>query len=203
MTSQSPSFEGRPRRPRSRLQFWLVLLICFAPFSAAFIVWHFELGPDARTNYGDFVDPQKPVPPFAATALEPAMPPLPSLKGKWLMLHADVAACATDCARQLYVMRQVRASLNEGQQRVERAWLVLDDTPVNPEVLAAYAGMNIYRVRADDWRAFLPVADGTRIEDHIYLIDPLGNLMLRWPRDVDPKEMRKDAVRLLRASRIG
>ncbi|CAN5506810.1 cytochrome c oxidase subunit I [soil metagenome] len=190
-------------QPRSRLQFLLVLLICAAPICAALIVWHFELGPDARTNYGDFVDPQKPVPPFATTAIDPSMKPLAELKGKWVMLHADLAACTTDCARQLYIMRQVRASLNEGQQRVERAWLVLDDAPINPEVLAAYAGMNIYRVRAEDWRAFLPTAAGTRIEDHIYLVDPLGNLMLRWPDKVDPKELRKDAVKLLRASRIG
>ncbi len=183
--------------------FWLVVVVCVAPFVAAVIVWGFELQPDARTNVGDLIEPQRPVTGAGTAPIDAATPGLAALRGKWVMLHADAAECPEDCARRLWEVRQVRAGLNEGQLRVERAWLVLGGATPNPAVVAAHGGLRLYRADAAFWREFLPVPPDGRIEDHVYLIDPLGHLMLRWPRDVDPKAMRQDLQRLLRASRIG
>jgi len=47
------------------------------------------------------------------------------------------------------------------------------------------------------------VEEGTTASDHIYMIDPLGNLMMRFPKDADPNKIKKDLYKLLKASAIG
>jgi hypothetical protein len=82
-------------------------------------------------------------------------------------------------------------------------WLVLDDQTVAPEVLAEHPGLRVIRVAAAQAQAFLPAPASGSIQGPMYLIDPLGNLMLQWPAQADMKRMRKDLGRLLWASRIG
>jgi len=77
-------------------------------------------------------------------------------------------------------------------ERVERLWAITDGGKPRPEVLAAIEGTQIVSFK-----------DPSFSRDYIYLIDPLGNLMLRFPRDPDPSRMVKDLQRLLKASRIG
>jgi hypothetical protein len=70
-------------------------------------------------------------------------------------------------------------------------------------LLREYDGMHVLRARRAELERFLPAGEGTRIEDHVFLIDPIGNQMLRWPKDADPNRMKRDISRLLKASRIG
>jgi hypothetical protein len=83
-------------------------------------------------------------------------------------------------------------------QRIERLWLVTDAAQPRAELLAAIEGTSVARAGA---LADFP-ADKSATE-HIYLVDPLGNLMMRFPRDPDPARVIKDLKQLLRASRFG
>jgi hypothetical protein len=121
----------------------------------------------------------------------------------WIMLSADTGACDANCQQKLYALRQVRASTGDKQTRIERVWLVLDNQPVAPEILAEHPGLQVIRIAAAQAQAFLPQPASGSIQGPIYLIDPLGNLMLQWPAQADMKRMRKDLGRLLWASRIG
>jgi hypothetical protein len=88
---------------------------------------------------------------------------------------------------------------------VQRVWLIVDDAPLATSVIREYDGTMFLRARADEVAAFLPLPaeDGARLADHVWLVDPLGNLMLRWPKDADPSRMKKDLIKLLKASKIG
>ena len=86
-------------------------------------------------------------------------------------------------------------------ERIERVWLILDEAPLETQLMREYEGTRLLRASGSPLLREFPASGGVR--DHIYLIDPLGNLMLRFPEDVDPRKMHKDLVRLLRASRIG
>jgi hypothetical protein len=86
-------------------------------------------------------------------------------------------------------------------ERVERVWLILDDAPLETQLMREYDGTRMLRAAGSPLLAEFPAAGDVR--DHVYVIDPLGNLMLRFPKDADPARMNKDLVRLLKASRIG
>lgn len=133
------------------------------------------------SNYGELIPPRT----LAGLPLEP-------LRGKWLLVAADAAACNAYCEKKLYFMRQVRRAQGKDMERVERLWLVADGGALRPELLAAIEGTRVVRFK-----------DAIFSTDNIYVVDPLGNLMLRFPRDPDPSMMIKDLQRLLKASRIG
>jgi hypothetical protein len=169
----------------------------------AALVAYFFWQPQSRNNYGSLIAPQRPLPALATTTLDGQAFDLRSLRGKWIMLSADTGACDANCQQKLYALRQVRASTGDKQTRIERVWLVLDNQPVAPEILAEHPGLQVIRIAAAQAQAFLPQPASGSIQGPIYLIDPLGNLMLQWPAQADMKRMRKDLGRLLWASRIG
>jgi hypothetical protein len=158
------------------------------PVGASWIAWRFELVPGVAGNYGTLLQPRPVVLPRAA-----------ALKGKWVLVQFDSGACEAACDRKHYFMRQVRRAQGKEMERVERLWLVTDAVQPRAELLDALEGVVIAPVGAvgSEFPAERSVAD------HIYLIDPLGNLMMRFPRDPDPARVIKDLQRLLRASSFG
>jgi len=121
------------------------------------------------------------------------------------MVQVDGGECDAACAKKLWQMRQVRLTTGKDADRVGRVWLIVDEAPLATSVMREYDGTMFLRARADEVAAFLPLpaGPGARLADHIWLIDPLGNLMMRWPKDADPNRMKKDLIRLLKASGIG
>lgn len=197
--STTDSSEKRPETPpahRSNLTLYLILLVAVAPFVgsvALYLLWR----PDSFVNYGELVEP---------VALEDVTVlqsdgrefRFADLRGKWIFLMADTAACDGHCRQKLYFMRQVRLTQGKDQHRIERVWLVTDGGNPAPELDAEYAGTRKVVLRDPALLARLP-SDGN-VADHIYLVDPVGNLMMRYPRDLDPSRMKRDVSRLLRVS---
>ena len=201
----APALDPAVRRS-ARIQMWLVLVVCAAPVIAAFGAYFFDaLRPAAYSNYGTLIEPQMAVPPLALTTLDGRPFDLRGLRGKWVMLQVDGGACGPPCVDKLYAMRQVRASTGKDRDRVERVWLVSDDAPVSADLARAYEGMHVLRVDPARLTLVLPLDErpGSRLSDTIWVVDPLGNLMLRFPRQADPKGIRRDIGKLLYASRIG
>ncbi len=214
---------AHPRKARSTWVLWLIVIVCALPFTLASAlyfapVWaeHIpgagalvdRLVPDGKTNYGSLIDPQRPMPVLAARDLDGRALDLGSLRGRWIMVTVAAADCDEACVKRLYLMRQVRAAMGKEQPRVERLLLLTGPANIEPKVLAAYAGTTIARVDAAQAAAWLgttvpggaaPVLDAGRV----FLVDPLGNLMLQWPADAQPARARKDLSRLLWASGIG
>ncbi|MFZ5509839.1 MAG: SCO family protein [Pseudomonadota bacterium] len=166
---------------------------------AAAVAWYFLGAPGGRMNYGELL--ARPLPPATLASLDGQPVDFASLKGKWLLLQVDAAACDAACRAKLYHMRQSRAAQGKHQERIERVWLVSDGATPAPELMREYQGTLVLRAAGSPLLAALP-ARGT-VRDHIYLIDPLGNLVLRYPGTPDTKRMAQDLDRLLRASRIG
>lgn len=168
----------------ARAKLLLIFLACAAPFVLAWAAWLFGWAPGATGNYGELIAP-RPV----------AGEPLAALRGKWVLVMFDAAACDAYCEKKLYYMRQVRRAQGRDQERIERLWIVTDGGKPRADVLAAIEGTHLSRTS--------PAGFPGEPRDHIYLVDPLGNLMMRFPRDPDPSRMLKDLQRLLKYSRIG
>lgn len=180
-----------------------VVLVCAAPIIASYFTYY-VIKPSSRTNYGTLLDPrQYPIPLLGATKLEGGAQELSAFKGKWMMVQAAPAACNADCQEKLLQMRQLRLIQGKEKERLERVWLILDQAPLDTMLMRQYDGTQFIRVDPQLAKQWLPVEDKTSIEDHIYMIDPLGNLMMRFPKQGDPNKMKKDVSRLLKASKIG
>jgi cytochrome oxidase Cu insertion factor (SCO1/SenC/PrrC family) len=187
-----------------RMKMLLLALVCAAPVIASYVSFYF-IKPEGRTNYGDLLLPVQTLPPAILHQLDGSPYPLETLKGKWVMLTIDHGACDKYCQDKLYKMRQVRLMQGKDADRVERAWLIDDDAPLETQLIRAYDGMHMLRAQGAPVLADLPEpnAPDAAPRDGIYLIDPLGNLVLRFPKDADPMKMKKDLEHLLRISGIG
>ncbi len=178
------------------------MAICAAPVLAAWLAF-FVFPPGKLMNYGDIIEP-RPLPEAAMTLLEGKSFRLSELKGRWVMLQVDGGACAEACQIKLYQMRQVRLTQGREMERIERVWLIDDAAQLDTLVMRAFDGTRLVRAAGSPLLGRLPLpATGGNVRDHIYLVDPLGNLMMRFPKDADPSRIKKDVARLLRVSRIG
>lgn len=181
-----------------------VLAVCAAPIAASYFTYY-VIKPEGRTNYGALIDPrQHPMPAMASTLLDGKPTTLDDFKGKWVMLKVGGSACDQQCQDMLFMMRQLRTMQGKEMDRIERVWLITDNEPLETVLLRVNDGTRMLRAPADAVHKWLPVEQGgDKAEDHIYLIDPLGNLMMRFPKDADPSKVKKDLAKLLKASAIG
>lgn len=197
--------DTNPTKPanRGRTMFFLVLAICAAPMIFSYLTYY-VIKPEGRTNYGELIDPRKyPIPELGITELDGKTASLEQLKGKWILLQVDAADCQKACAQKLYYMRQLRLTQGKEMERIQRVWLITDDAPLDIALMKEYDGTQLLRVDPQKLAAWLPVEEGTKASDHLYMIDPLGNLMMRFPKDPDANKIKKDITRLLKASSIG
>lgn len=192
-----------PAATRGRWKLWAVLAVCAAPLVAALLLYYVFPPSGPTTNYGTLIEPQRPVAGIQARTLAGETFDLSRLGGRWVMLQVDGGACDADCAEKLHLMRQLRTATGKERDRVERLWLVDDRAPVADALLQAYDGTVVARADAGELARLLPVEPQAKPGDYVYLIDPLGHLMMRFPASADTKRMLKDLNRLLKASRIG
>ncbi len=194
--------ETTPERRRGK-RILLVLAVLFvAPVIASYLAYYYS-GPQGRTNYGTLVDPQRPTAKLALADATGQAAGFDAFAGRWVMVAVDDGRCEATCVEQLTLMRQLRLATGKDRDRVERVLLVSGTSFPAPDVLAPFAGTVVLRGSAEALRALLPAAAGASVADHLYLVDPLGNLMMRYPKSPDGSRIRKDLERLLRVSRIG
>lgn len=194
---------GEVRRTRSgRWKMIAVLLVCAAPVIASYFTYY-VIRPEGRRNFGELIEPQRPLPPLSATDLNGTAVPLAALKGQWLLVSVASGACTPDCVQQLYLQRQLREALGKDKDRLDRVWLVSDAQPVPSELLPGLKEATVLRVPEADLAAWLAPAPGHALSQHLYLVDPLGNWMLRFPASLDltsAAKAKRDLERLMRAS---
>lgn len=201
MSTPQPQPQPQPQSQRRSRVLWLLVAVCLAPVVASYLAYY-VFQPTGRNNYGDLIEPQRAVAAVAVTTLEGQPTTLAALRGAWVMVQVAPARCDDACQKRLWVMRQVRATTGKERDRVQRLWLITDmDTP-KPDVLREYEGTVLWRIGATEMQALF-AQDADAAAEHLWMIDPLGHLMMRWPRDVNPSRMKKDVERLLRASRVG
>lgn len=203
-----------PTKSRSIAPLIWILIACLAPVVMALLAYYVPalgLRPDGNTNYGQLITPQRSLPPAAALGLKTldGQPfDLQSLKGKWVLTTADQGACPESCVTKLFILRNSHASQGKNVERLTRIWLVTDDVPISEQILEAYKGTIILRADPAKLAGFL--VPGAKAQDAaaelakpMWIIDPLGNLMLQYPENADPVSVRKDISKLLYNSRIG
>lgn len=175
----------------------LIGVLCAAPVIASYVAYYFARI-DAQTNHGELLEP-RPLPEVRLQLIDGTAFQLSGLKGKWVLLMVDAGGCDDFCQYKLHALRQLRLSQGKDMARIERTWLISDEVTPSAAAVSAYHGTWLVRAAGGDFLKMFPAQGGAA--DHVYVIDPLGNLMMRYPRDFDPRGMVKDMARLLRRSK--
>lgn len=187
-----------------RLKLLAVLVACSLPVLVAYFVFY-VVRPQGEAGFGELIIPVRAVPVVQASGLDGVQVSLPSLKRQWLLVKVDGGACVQDCQKQLYILRQFRLMLGKDMNRIDWLWLVNDQAAVAPTLAASLKHDNatVLRVDPDTLVTWFPVPAGKAQQDFIYVVDPMGNTMMRLPSQFDgagAAKARRDLERLLRAS---
>ncbi|WP_255369694.1 hypothetical protein [Nitrosovibrio sp. Nv17] len=186
-------------RTRSRRTLVLLLLVMSAPFVASYALYFSKIRPDSSVNYGELLK-VKTLSGNGLNLSDDTIFRIRDLRGKWALISVDSGACDEYCRKKLYYMRQARLVQNAERDRIERVWLV--DDPETPAVGAGDEFEGVWRIRATDGGMLEQFPADVTPHDHIYVVDPIGNLMMRFPRNPDPALMAKDIKRLLKVSQL-
>lgn len=188
----------------------IVLLAALAalPLIIAYALYFGGWRPATTGNYGELVQPPRPVADATYTLLDGASLRFSQLQGKWTFLIFGAAECVGACERNLSNIRRIIEAQGKEAVRVQavfvatdakaRDWLhyTLKEYPGTRAIVGPAETVTELARQFASWTQKTP-------ENRVYLVDPLGNLMMSYPADADPSRVRKDLSRLLRASRIG
>ncbi len=198
-----PAEAARRRTSAGRLRMLLVLIVCAAPVVASYLAYY-VIRPEGRTNYGTLVEPPRPLPAqLELHSLDgPSVAPA-SLHGQWLLVLVGPADCAAACERRLFLQRQLREMLGRERDRVDKLWLITGTQPLREDLrraLVAPPATTLLRTSREGLARWLQPAAGQALEDHLYLVDPMGEWIMRMPVDADAARVKRDLERLLRAA---
>lgn len=187
-----------------RLQLLGILLACSLPILIAYFVFY-VVRPQGEASFGELITPARPMPLVQTTDLKGIQRPLQQLKAQWLLIKVDGSDCKTECQRQLLVLRQFRLMLGKDMDRVDWVWLIDDNAPVEDKLLAhlRHDAATVLRIQADAIAAWLPTPADKTSRDFFYVVDPMGNTMMRIPSRLDSAaaaKAKRDMEHVLRAS---
>ncbi len=192
----------RCRTVSGRVKMLLVLAVCAAPVVASYLTY-FVIRPEGRSNYSTLILPTRGLPDLALRNLDDTPVPAQSLRGQWLLVTVGPAACGNACEQRLYVQRQLREMLGRERERLDKVWFITDGGVLPAPLRASLGGvapLTALRVDRDALARWLAPADGQALEDHLYLVDPMGEWMIRIPPSPEPGRVKRDLERVLRAS---
>jgi hypothetical protein len=194
--------EDAKRTGHGRLRMLMVLLVCAAPVIASYFTYY-VVRPEGRRNFGDLIEPMRALPDATVQRLNGEMLHLPDLKGQWLLISVAGGNCQQDCQRQLYLQRQILTGLGKERARTEWVWLISDQAQVPSDILPGLKEATVLRMDAAALSQWLQAAPNERLEDHLFLVDPHGQWMMRFPPKLTTEgalKTKRDMERLLRAS---
>jgi hypothetical protein len=180
----------------------MVLLACAAPVVASYITYYW-VRPEARRNFGELIQPTRAIPAIEVKRLDGTKMMLTELKGQWLLVSVAGAACDAACQQHLYLQRQILVSLGKERPRTEWVWLVNDKSEVPPALLPALEEATVLRIDPKALAQWLQPEANKKLEDHLYMVDPVGEWMMRFPAQLNNEgalKAKRDMERLLRAS---
>jgi cytochrome oxidase Cu insertion factor (SCO1/SenC/PrrC family) len=201
---------GAKPAARGRRTLLLVVALFLLPVVLATYLYVSGWRPEGRSlQHGELVEPARPVGDVELIGADGAPYRLGALRGKWALVYFSPLPCNDVCQNNLYKMQQVRLTQGRDASRVERVLIVADAAAPALRALAQrYPGLlavSAARATIQKLAREFVSSQGSAFEvpGRVYLIDPIGNLVLSYAPDADPSGMRKDLARLLRLSQVG
>ena len=189
---------------RGRWKLLLLLLVTLAPVIASYFTYY-VIRPQGENFYGQLISPQVEIPALQTVDHDARQINLRSLRGQWLLITVVDASCDAACENNLYLTRQIHIGLGAEQDRVERVWLWLGDQAVPDRLSKLVEGATLLQAKPDLVAQWLQPEAAHQLQDHIYLVDPQGFWMMRFPPNPDLQaaaSIKKTLNRLMRAAKF-
>lgn len=197
-----PRIDGSDTSAMTRSGRWKMLLLLLVSASPVVVSYftYYVIRPDGRRNYGELIDPQRPLPELVGIDASGHDVPLTRLKDQWLLISVADSGCDDACQKHLYLQRQLRETLGKEKDRLDWVWLRTGSRELSEPLRQATTAATVLHVDAAALATWLTPASGHQLQDHLYVVDPIGNWMMRFPAQADPQQVKRDLDRLLRAS---
>lgn len=190
-----------------RKQLWILVGAFVTPLALAFLLYYgLGIRPQGSTNKGDLIHPPASLPEVELPAVADQTLAANALRGKWSMVYIGDGACDPRCREALTLMRQTRLALGDKMERVQRVFLISGNCCDQAYLDAEHAGLLLGRIDNSTGQALLETFPDTSKAaglGRIYLVDPLGNLMMKYEPDAPQKGLLEDLKKLLKLSHIG
>jgi hypothetical protein len=201
--TRGPVAELRARNLRTLA---LLAVLFLLPLVIAFFVYYGTAWrPAGRVNHAVLINPPRPLPQLSLPGLAAADRPTPAtpLHGKWSLVYVGDGACDAACREALAVMRQTRLALNNDMTRVERVFLVTGECCAREFLAREHPGLVVLDARGGAAAPLVEAFPAAGREHTLFVVDPLGNLMMSYDARRDPHGLLEDLKTLLRLSQIG
>ncbi len=182
----------------NRIKLLSILVLMLAPVVISYSLYFSDYRPGSA-NYGEILEIQR-ISGSGVSQVDNTIFRMKDLHGKWVLVMVDSGFCDELCLTKIYHLRQVRLVQNREMNRVERLWLIDDNVEVDPELKEKYEGTHFINAKDSELLSYITPIESQR--KHIYVIDPMGNLMMRFPENHDPTLVGKDITHLLHVSQI-
>jgi hypothetical protein len=210
MTTATTGLRARNLRTLAALAalFLLPLLIAFWMYYAT------DWRPVRRVNHGVLISPVRPLPDVHLPRVSLPEPSTSKMRGggsgsatlfrqQWSLVYIGSGSCTESCRRALYVMRQTRLSLNNDMTRVDRVFLTTGDCCAREFLAREHAGLIVLDATGAEGSRLLREFPAAGRERSLFIVDPLGNLMMSYDAGQNPQGLLQDVQKLLRLSHIG
>jgi len=203
---QSDTSKSQSRDSQSRRRVLWLAAFFFLPLALSFLLYYGELWrPQGTTNKGSLITPARPLPEVALTLADGTQSAPDILRGKWTWIYIGDGQCDARCRAALTDIRQARLLLVEKMDRVQRAFLVTGKCCDSEYLRSEHPGLIVARFDKPEFMApfALDATDKPELAGRIYLVDPLGNLMMSYAPDAPSMGLLEDIKKLLKLSHIG
>lgn len=179
---------------RQRRKLLLLAALFFVPITTSFVLYYAtDWRPMGQSNHGVLIDPVRPLPESPE-----------DLRGKWALVYVGDGSCGEPCRNALVFARQTRLSLNQEMTRLNRVLLATERCCDLDYLDREHDGIKVFDVSEEPARsALLEVVPAEDREFSLYVVDPLGNLVLRYDTRESPRGLLTDLRKLLKLSHIG
>jgi cytochrome oxidase Cu insertion factor (SCO1/SenC/PrrC family) len=158
--------------------------------------------PPGTVNHGELIVPARPLPDLTLAQTN-GVPAHGIFLGKWSLVYVGDGACDANCHATLFFMRQTRLSLNNEMTRVQRVFLTTGHCCDRSYLAIEHPGLRVVDASSVAAQPLLALFDPAERAQGLYIVDPLGNLMMRYDARQPPKGLLEDLKRLLQLSQIG
>ena len=207
--STAPVTDTHTPRAQGRRTLVLITLLFLVPVVLATALYFGGWRPQGRAlHHGELVQPAQPLTDVALRKSDGTQSRLTALRGSWTFITFGHLPCTEACRKNLYKMQQVRLTQGKDAGRVQRVLITQAGSGDLSALATQYPGLSVFTATPAEVQKITEQLAGRdrksmRDLERVYLVDPLGNLVLRYNADADPSGMRKDLARLLRLSQIG
>ena len=192
-----------------RIGMIVIIALFIIPVALSWSLFYSGWKPVGTVNYGELIHPARPLQMPILDDRFGKVVPDDWMLGKWTLLYVSEAGCDEICRQRVITLAKIRLGQNRHVDRIQVGLLMADQ--------AGFASLSDWLRPEADLITVAPVmkdrsltVDNFEVEamegpvfERTYLIDPLGNLMMRYPVDFDPTGLRKDLERLLKLSQVG